>query len=128
MKTLYIPETKGSPEIHLNEDLGIFRIAGVSTLVNAPEFYKPIIDWVQSELPQSTSAIRFEINLPYFNSSTNKCIFNLIDRIQRTSNDAQRHVIVWYVEEEDEFMRESGESIAELINIPFEYVVRVIPA
>ena len=59
------------------------------------------------------------VKLEYFNTSSSKCLMDLLKKIEQCSCAA---VVYWYYEEEDEDMQEAGEDYAAIIQLPFKLV------
>ncbi|MBX7050808.1 MAG: DUF1987 domain-containing protein [Flavobacteriales bacterium] len=117
MSKLIIAPTKSTPEIYYHPGENTFRVKGISTPINAFEFYQNIVAWMnenESELPRSAT---FEFNLPYFNSATMKAILILLERIKEGIVSGNDWVIDWFVEDDDEFMLEAAESFQGILGI-----------
>jgi len=54
MESLIIQKSEDTPQIEFDLVTGIFSITGRSLPENAIEFYKPILDWTESVLSEST--------------------------------------------------------------------------
>jgi SiaC family regulatory phosphoprotein len=119
MTQLTIEETRNSPEVSFEGQT--FIIKGISTMVNAMEFYAPLLAYFDECAHDLPKEIHVEINLSYYNSSSNKCLYLLMERIKRLIDQGVSAKIIWCVEEEDEFMREGGQTIEELLGLHFHY-------
>jgi tagatose-1,6-bisphosphate aldolase len=61
------------------------------------------------------------IQLEYFNTSSSKCLLDILKKLQIVSqNGGSKVKVVWYYEEDDEDMLEAGEDYQAIIRIPFE--------
>ncbi|MEN9640470.1 MAG: hypothetical protein RLZZ262_2339 [Bacteroidota bacterium] len=119
MNQLSITETRNSPAVSF--DGHSFVIKGVSTMVNAMEFYSTlfaVIDECAHEMPRE---MQIKINLCYFNSSSNKCLYLFLERVKRMIDKGFSISVTWCIEDEDEFMREGGQTIEELLGMQFYY-------
>lgn len=117
MSQLIIAPSKSTPEVYYHFGEKVFRIKGISTPINAFEFYQNIVAWMndnEQALPQQAT---FEFNLPYFNSATMKAILILLERIKAGIQDGKDWVIDWFVEDDDEFMLEAAESFQGILGI-----------
>ena len=117
MSQLIIAPSKSTPEVYYHFGENVFRIKGISTPINAFEFYQNIVAWMndnEQALPQQAT---FEFNLPYFNSATMKAILILLERIKAGIQDGKDWVIDWFVEDDDEFMLEAAESFQGILGI-----------
>jgi hypothetical protein len=119
MTTLSIEETRNSPAVSF--DGQTFMIKGISTMVNAMEFYAPLLALFEECANESPQEILIEIHLSYYNSASNKCLYLMMERVKRLVDRGFQAKINWCVEDEDEFMREGGQTIEELLGLQFHY-------
>lgn len=119
---LHIKGDRSHPTVHLDIEQGHFRIYGISIPENAIEFFTPIIQWVKMAMPQIPENTVFSFCLSYFNSSSMKAIYMALLEIKRGITDGKKIEIEWYVEEDDEFMADAGETFSEMIEVPFKVV------
>ncbi|PWJ41993.1 uncharacterized protein DUF1987 [Sediminitomix flava] len=120
MKNFYLEKTSKTPKISLDGITGKFIISGRSIPENSLEFYKPVYDWLdeyKSE-PQDTTFV--EVSLEYFNTSSSKCIVEILRRVESLTEVGSRVIVKWYYDEEDEDMKEAGLDFQEIIKIPIE--------
>jgi len=114
-ESIFIEKTLHTPEIDFNFEKGIFKIEGKSYSENTFEFYKPLLNSIESFFMQQSinhlKNISFNFNLTYFNSSSSKALFDLFDLIdifmQNQSEIDLR--INWLYDENDESSKEDGE-------------------
>ena len=116
---LSIAETRNSPAVFF--DHRIFKLSGISTMVDAMEFYAPLLALFDEVADPSSVEIDIEIHLSYYNSSSNKCIYQLMEKVKLLSDKGVKINVCWCVEEEDEFMREGGQTLEELLGLQFSY-------
>ena len=122
MEPIIIEGTSKTPTIKFDTGGGTFEIKGRSIPENSVEFYKPIVDWLDSyketPLPKTVVNVRLE----YFNTSSSKCILDVFKKLE-TIHKAKNEVEVnWYYEEDDEDMLEAGEDYESIIRIPFKFI------
>jgi len=108
MEKIYIPATKYTPEINLDPKKGLLEFRGKSYPENTFEFYAPIIEWVKKyfENPNKETTVNMEI--VYFNSSTSKLFFNLLD-ILHDNMDKTKITVNWIYDKDNENAKEAGE-------------------
>ena len=114
MENLTIEETKYTPRINLNMEDGLIELKGKSYPENTFEFYKPMMDWVESYFSGSEQAktiINFEII--YFNSSSSKLFFDFFDLIEEVVNKGKYIEINWIYDAENDSALEAGEDFKE---------------
>lgn len=130
MNTLSIQPHSRHPYIEFNPSTLLFRIGGESRPENTKAFYKPIIDWVlefEQELIKTTNTpkqLTVEVEMHYFNSSSLKSIFEVLDAIIGLQKHNVKVTVKWFYEGDDEDMLESGESLEDMLEFQFEYVPR----
>jgi hypothetical protein len=122
MEPIIIEGTPKTPTVRFDLSHGIFEIRGRSIPENSVEFYKPLVDWLdtykESPLPKTVVNIRLE----YFNTSSSKCIldvFKKLEAIHKAKHDVE---VNWYYEEDDEDMLEAGEDYESIIRVPFKMI------
>jgi hypothetical protein len=120
MKPLAIEGTPKTPTIKFDSKAGIFEIKGRSIPENSVEFYKPLVDWLESYKDEPLPKTTIEVRLEYFNTSSSKCIlevFKKLEAIHKAKNEVE---VNWYYEEDDEDMLEAGEDYESIIRVPFK--------
>ena len=113
MQNLTIKATKYTPEISLDADSGIISMVGKSYPENTFDFYKPVMEWIESYFSNNAkekSVINMEII--YFNSSSSKLFFDFFDLIEEASEEHSVE-INWIYDEENESALEAGEDFKE---------------
>lgn len=125
MKNLTIEQTKYTPEIKMDATEGIIEMIGKSYPENTFEFYKPVMDWMESyfeENAKDKTIINMEII--YFNSSSSKLFFDFFDLVEEASEDNTIE-INWIYDEENESALEAGEDFKEdFESLTFNLVVK----
>lgn len=119
MEDIRIEGTPKTPSVVFDTAGGSLEIKGRSIPENSIEFYKPLIDWIESysKSPQGKTVVN--IQLEYFNTSSSKCILDLFKKLEAIDKEI---TINWYYEEDDEDMLEAGEDYDAIINIPFKMI------
>jgi hypothetical protein len=122
MEPIIIEGTPKTPTVKFDSAQGIFEIKGRSIPENSVEFYKPLVEWLdtykETPLPKTVVNIRLE----YFNTSSSKCILDVFKKLE-TIHKAKNEVEVnWYYEEDDEDMLEAGEDYESIIRVPFKMI------
>jgi hypothetical protein len=112
--------TKSSPSIAFDEESKIFKVEGISTVVNAVEFYDGAIKWIDANDHSLSSGSEFHFHLPYFNSASMKGILMLMQRIKQGADAGKDWSIFWNVEDDDEFLLDAAESFEETLSFPIQ--------
>ena len=120
MKTIICESSRSTPEISFDAEDRVFRVKGISTVVNAFEFYDLAIAWINLNGKSLEKPVEFYFHLPYFNSASMKGILMLMERIKSGVEAGQPWIIQWNVEDDDEFLLDACESYREMLGIPIE--------
>ncbi len=122
MDDFYLEATPKTPKLYFSKETGEFEISGRSIPENSIEFYKPIINWLDRYIEEPNQSTLLVIKLEYFNTSSSKCLVDILRRLE-SLDDQSTVKIKWCYEEEDEDMQESGEDFKEIIKVPIEMVL-----
>lgn len=119
MDKILIQKTKTSPEVIMDFDKGILDIIGESYPENAVGFYKPVFDWLNSAI-SAKKELTVNFRLDYFNTSSSKCVIDILDILDKYFADSGKIEVKWYYKEDDDDMLETGEEFSSDIKVPFE--------
>ncbi|MGA1978006.1 MAG: DUF1987 domain-containing protein [Bacteroidales bacterium] len=131
MKKLYIKPGHKSPEIYFSPEENIFTIIGNSAPEDVRALYYPVTEWIklfvddilEGEMPEFTkeNPVRFQICLSYFNSSSAKFLYDILNELKRLALD-ELITVEWQYDESDTDMMDAGKDMAELAGISFRFV------
>ncbi|GAA6118789.1 DUF1987 domain-containing protein [Acidovorax sp. FG27] len=114
MDNLYIAPTPSSPEVDFQFDTHALSLRGESYPENAAAFYGGILSQLKIYLAaQSGRRIEVSIALAYFNSSSTKMLFNLIEALSDAAAQGNEVAVRWYHDEEDDTILEFGQELSE---------------
>ncbi len=114
MDNLYIAPTPSSPEVDFKFDIHTLSLRGESYPENAAAFYGDVLAQLKAYLAeQSGSKIEVSIALAYFNSSSTKMLFNLIEALSDAAGEGNEVSVRWYHDEEDDTILEFGQELSE---------------
>lgn len=119
MEELRIEGSAKTPTIEFNVS-GELLLKGRSIPENSIEFYKPILDWIETYGGSPKEKTIVNVQLEYFNTSSSKCILDVFKKLETLSDTSIE--INWYYEEDDEDMLEAGEDYQAIIDIPFKMI------
>lgn len=117
MQTLNLPDLELTPAVEFNKEKNIFRIEGKSLLDNPTAFFEPIKQWFQNYKSEPNPETALVIKFEYFNIATSRELLDIF-KILETLPNAK---IIWHFLEDDEDMEESGQELAELVKVPFDF-------
>ena len=113
MDTLKIDATERTPKIVFDFDNNHFLISGESYPENISEFYRDIINQLDTHVSDLQDAqVVLDFDLIYFNSSTAKVIMKFCEIMEKISENLNTVVVNWYYEEDDDNMRKLGEEFS----------------
>ena len=122
MESISINGTPKTPDVEFDGEKGSLLLKGRSIPENSIEFYKPLVDWLDSYSGTPQPKTVCEIQLEYFNTSSSKCLLDLFKKMESMNKDGNEIVINWYYEEDDEDMLEAGEDYQSIIDVPFKMI------
>ena len=108
-----------TPLVEFNTN-GELLLKGRSIPENSIEFYKPLLEWIESYSESPNSSTVLNVQLEYFNTSSSKCILDVFKKLESVSGSEVS--VKWYYEEDDEDMLEAGEDYEAIIDLPFEMI------
>lgn len=120
MNALILPATRNTPSIFFEPHSHRFELSGISIPENAGEYYQPVFEWLSINLPSLADNDTFHFRLSYFNSTSLKAIYQILKLIKEATVTGPAIKVRWYVEAEDEFMRESAEMFQQLLDMEFD--------
>ncbi|MDA8231983.1 MAG: DUF1987 domain-containing protein [Magnetospirillum sp.] len=129
MERLHIAATERSPEVAFDFDEGVFALRGESYPEDASRVFGPVFSALSAFLADRPKrALRFDIELIYFNSSSAKALMNMLQMLDKAAAAGVDLAVNWRFAPDDETMREFGEDFSEdLEHVTFN-LVTVEPA
>ncbi|RLD75090.1 MAG: nuclear pore complex subunit [Bacteroidetes bacterium] len=124
METLSLQGSPKTPTIEMNAESGVIEIKGRSIPENSIDFYRPVVEWLDSYAETAAEVTEVNIQLEYFNTSSSKCILDVFKKLENVfKNNGEKGVTInWYYEEDDEDMLEAGEDYQSILKIPFKMI------
>jgi len=128
VEKLAIEQALSSPSVMFDPDSGLLEIAGESYPENSFEFYAPIIAWLKQYLAERDSPVAFRIDLSYLNTSSTKCMIDLLDELESAFKSGRTVMVEWYYDDENERELDTIDEFREDFSMPFSAVPRKDPA
>lgn len=119
MEDLIIERTAKTPYIEFLALDKRLTLAGRSIPENSIQFYDQLLAWTNAFCSSKPGQVEVHVKLEYFNTSSSKCLMDLLKRIEKSGASAE---VSWYYEEDDEDMLEAGEDYDAIIDIPFRLI------
>jgi len=123
MEGLKLESTNLTPLISFDADTGKLELKGRSIPENSLEFYRPVFDWLDKYVANPQPKTIVEVQFDYFNTSSSKCILDILKRIDKIDEAGEDVLIKWFYDENDEDMMEAGEDYSDLLEAPFDLIV-----
>ena len=121
MENLMIERTKSTPQIEFSYDRHQLSINGQSYPENAFNFYEPVTKWIDDYLALEPEIIVVEIDISYINSSSSKCLTDILDKFEEAHQKGIQVKLNWYCNEENESELECAEEFLE--DLTFEHQI-----
>ena len=129
MNELLIEATKFCPRIRLSPDDRVFEIIGFSLPENVADLFLPVLEWLDVFYEQTQTNNRLKegkykliFKLSYFNSASLRFIVDIIKKVNSFYQSGIDICINWYYDDGDTQIKESGNELAELVNLPFHVI------
>ncbi len=120
MEPLVLQPSAHTPSVSLNPTSGICEFKGRSTPENSVEYYEPIYKWLDAYVQSPNTTTVVNLQFEYFNTSSSKCILDVLKKFVKIHNAGNEVKINWFYEEEDDDMKEAGEDYSDILDLPFE--------
>lgn len=119
MDNLILAKTTSTPAVNFDAATGLLELTGESYPENSFEFFKPLLDWVQSFLSGTSLAIKLQIGLTYMNTSSIKSMMDLLDLLEDAHATSREVTVTWLYDEENDRALEMAEEFREEVTLPF---------
>lgn len=118
---LHIPATKSTHEIFYSEENQTLSLIGESYPENTFAFFAPVFDWLHENLP-IMKRFHLHVNISYMNSSSTKCILDILDLLAKSHEAGSDVSVSWYYDRENERALDIAEEFEEDAEVPFEII------
>ncbi len=103
------------PTVDFNAETGVCEIAGESYLEDTIEFYTPLYDWLKQYIKEVKKPIIFNFRLRYFNTSSSKCIIDILNILKKYETDGGDVTVNWYYDADEEDIEDELEEIEDFM-------------
>lgn len=125
MERLLIEETIYTPRVDFSPSRSRLLLAGVSRPENTVEFYRPVLEWLESFVNEMVKrqakgeSITLVFDMDYFNSISAKYIIAIIFKCKPLQAEGVSLRVEWHYYENDQEGQEWGEDIASIVGLDF---------
>jgi hypothetical protein len=105
--------TNATPYVLIDEAKNYMKLEGLSFHENSPEFYQDIVEWLGEYLEGDFGTFTFDSHMKYFNSTTTKILFNMLEMMSDNAAENKKVVVNWHVSPDDDLLKELCEDMAE---------------
>ncbi len=118
MKNIKIQGYHGTfyvPSVDFNAETGICKLEGESYLEETNSFYEPLIKWLDEFLTKNDKKLVFNIKLEYYNTSSSKCIVDMLRVLSKYQKAGKDVVVNWYYDNKSEDVEEEIEEVEDFM-------------
>lgn len=119
-RSFKINPTRTTPLVLLDHNQQKLQIRGRSSPASSVLFYGKVMHAVNAFFQTGRQTLRVYIMLEYFNTSTSKCLYDLLKNMKTYKDKEEMNIDVhWYYEIGDEDMKETGEDYMDVLKMSF---------
>ncbi len=117
-----IKPTKITPFVKLDTRQGVLDFKGRSSPSASLDFYYPILSSIDEVFTSGANSFTANFAFEYFNTSSSKCLFDILKRLAQFQTKGMDVQINWIYEEDDDDMKETGEDYEDILGMSFNYI------
>lgn len=121
MDSLLLEQTRTTPYVLIDPAKGILEMKGRSAPKASVEFYHPIISSINPGFYVG-STLTANFALEYFNTSSSKCLFDVLKRLALIEKAGRSVTVNWFYDVDDEDMLETGEDYEAILDMKFNFI------
>jgi hypothetical protein len=110
------------PYINFDAQTGVCEIEGQSYITNTYAFYEPIYSWLEKFLADTPLSIVFHIKITYFNTSSSKCILEILRILKRFEDKGGNLVVHWHLNRQDEDLEDEVQYFSMATNLQISLI------
>ena len=119
---LIIEKTMDTPLIQLEK--GLIKIEGRLMPENILIYFKPVDHWIDKYLKKAADYTMIDLDFSYLNSCSTKHICDLLKLCNQKYKEGFDMKVNWTYEEGDDTVKEIGDDLESMIDIPFEFIIK----
>ncbi len=121
MNGYFIRSSRVTPSVYFNPKKGILDMRGKSSPEDPLRFYNYVLNSLDVYAEKGESRMITNLAFEYFNTSSSKCLYIFMKKLERINGLGKSVVVNWYFEEGDEDMREAGEDLESMFDMTFNF-------
>src|SRR3954467_241552 len=120
MQKLHLEESISTPAVSFDSKSGLLELSGTSTPEDSFAYYKPIFNWLDDYSTSPNKSTKLSIKLDYFNTSSSKCVLNILKKIEKLYQAGNEAEIFWHYHPDDKDMLDIGNDLHSILKVPFQ--------
>lgn len=117
-----IDATSATPLVLFDGEAGLLKLEGESYPENSFAFYDPVLAAVRQFLDQGREPFEFEVALVYLNTSSIKCVMDILDLMEAAHRAGKTVAVRWRYDPDNDRALEMAEEFKEDISLPFHLI------
>ncbi len=117
---IQVEQTMNTPSIYIDKAQNYCKIEGSSFPEDASETYTPVFNWLAELQDNFTDELKIEFEFDFLNSISHKKVWTILNTLKAFYKKGKPVKVVWWHDEDDEEIMETGEDLAELLSFPFD--------
>jgi hypothetical protein len=104
LQNLEIAASNGTyfiPNVNFNAQTGVCLLEGESYHENTWEFYNTLMNWLNRYMQEVGGGLQFSFRLTYFNTSSSKCLLDIMRLLKDYQNKGGQVTTYWYYPADD---------------------------
>ena len=122
MEKVHIEKTPNTPEVLFDHVSGICELSGRSIPEDSLDFYEPLMAWAEAYVLDPKDHTNLSVKLEYFNTSSSKCLLDLLDIFAKIEDTEKQIDINWYYKGYDEDILETGRDFMEVLGVEINLI------
>jgi hypothetical protein len=110
--------------VQFDPSSSVLAIQGESYPENSFDFFAPVIDWVTEALG-SLPGLKLEVSVSYMNSSSIKCMLDILDALEEAHGAGKDVSIRWRYDPDNPRALELAEEFRSEVTLPFDICATV---
>ena len=120
MSVLEIPAKEAAPYVRFDEENGTLQIKGKSYDDDVVMLFNMLRTKLKAFGSNDPEKLDVNIYLKYFNTSSSKCLFDLLSDLKELEDNGTKLSIIWNFVEGDEEIKEEIEDFRDSLDMEFD--------